>query len=411
MQTRNSKIINKQTINSQTIANRRPLLLSIWLYLTLFWTALFWTGTSYGNTSGNDSEHLAVAATLNDYIEGTSYNRTEQISRAFHPTALLYLEKRDKSEWHVPVQEYVDLFKKRKANEFNGRVGEILSIDIDGRIATAKVAIILPERDTTYVDQILLKKFDTKAASSNKNQWLIVAKSAVPMASNDNGKRILFIASSQRTHGETDIPAGVSFSEIVNAWKTFKDAGYTVDFVSPEGGALPLSYVNARMDAHVQHMYMPEFMYAIAHSKSPEQIQPGKYAAVHYLGGSNAMYGVAENQAIQNIAMEIYEQHGGIVSSVCHGTAGIVNLKTKDGKYLVDGKRISGYPESFEKQDSEWFKQFPFHIQKTIEAHGGTFKHGARNTAHIEVDGRVITGQNHLSSEGVAREIIRVLEM
>ena len=57
-----------------------------------------------------------------------------------------------------------------------------------------------------------------------------------------------------------------------------------------------------------------------------------------------------------------------------------------------------------------YFKQFPFKITETIENHGGTFKCGVRNKAHVEVDGRVITGQNYLSFGPVAQEMIKILK-
>ena len=48
-------------------------------------------------------------------------------------------------------------------------------------------------------------------------------------------------------------------------------------------------------------------------------------------------------------------------------------------------------------------------ITKTIEERNGTFKYSPRNTAHTEVDGRVVTGQNYLSSALVAEKIIELL--
>ena len=122
------------------------------------------------------------------------------------------------------------------------------------------------------------------------------------------------------------------------------------------------------------------------------------------------MFEVPENLYIQRISMQVYEDNKGIISSVCHGTAGIVNLKTKNGKFLVDGKKISGYPDSFEKQDGEYFKHFPFLIQKTIEERGGEFKFSKRNESFVEQDGRIITGQNFQSSSGVALKIIELIE-
>ena len=283
----------------------------------------------------------------------------------------------------------------------NGRIGEILLIDIENNTATAKVEIIAPEKQQRFVDLFLLKKLD--------NTWKVLSKTATSELANNSGDRVLFIVSNAHFHGDSELPAGVSFSEIVKAYDKFKLAGFTVDFVSPKGGAIPLSYINTSDSIHKQYLYNADFMYAIGNTKTPEQIEPRNYKAVHYVGGNNAMYQVAENVAIQNISMEIYEVHGGIVSSVCHGTAGIVNLKTKDGKYLVDGKRISGYPEAYENQSKAYFKEFPFLIQETIEARGGEFIHSLRNTPHLEVDGRIVTGQNHLSSAIVAEKMIELM--
>jgi len=242
------------------------------------------------------------------------------------------------------------------------------------------------------------------------NQWQIISKAAVKQSSTQNGARILFILSSAHFHGSSKLPAGASFSEIVNAYDRFKQAGYTVDFVSPEGGAIPLAYIDTSNALYKAHLYDSDFMYALKHTKRANQLQAKNYRAVHYIGGSNAMYGVAEDADIGRLVMEIYEQHNGIISSVCHGTAGIVHLKTKDGKYLVEGKRITGYPEDFEKANAEYFKQFPFLIKQTVMKHKGSFHFDKPNGPYVEVDGRVVTGQNFLSSALVADEIIKQLK-
>lgn len=348
------------------------------------------------------TEHDNVRRVLNNYIDGSSFNNVEQLSSAFYDKANLYLEKQDQELWTVPAKQYTSWFSKNTKGKFNGRIGEILNIDVSGKIATAKVEILQPNKNKRFVDMFLLKKLN--------NKWQIISKSAVSEGAINNGERILFIVSNAHFHGDSKLPAGVSFSEIVKAFDTFKKAGFTVDFLSPYGGAIPLSYINTADPIHKQYLYNADFMYAIGNTKSPAQIEPSKYRAVHYVGGSNAMYGVAENKPIQQIAMEIYEEHNGIISSVCHGTAGIVNLKTKDGNYLVKNKRISGYPESFENQSKAYFKEFPFLIQKTIEQRGGQFFHADRNEAYVEVDGRIVTGQNHLSSPLVAERMVEILK-
>ncbi len=350
----------------------------------------------------SQNEINQIENTLQDYIEGTSYNHPVQIQKAFYTDANLYLDKKGQDIWVVPISQYVGWFKNGKQGQFNGRIGNILSVEFFGNIASAKAEIIIPENNVRYVDLFLLKKIN--------NQWKIISKTASSSKTNFNGNRILFIVSNAHFYGNTNLATGNSYSEIVNAYDTFVKAGYTVDFVSPEGGSIPLAYINTSDELGKAYLYDADFMYALGNTKSPTDINPKNYKAVHYIGGGSAMYGVPDNTAIQNIVMTIYEDQKGIISSVCHGTAGIVHLKTKDGKYLVEGKRVNGYPDAFESKEAEYFKQFPFLITETIEERGGIFKYSPRNTVHVEVDKNLVTGQNYLSSKHVALKIIEMLK-
>lgn len=356
----------------------------------------------FSQTLFAQSETVQITNTLMNYIEGTSYNNSNQIEKAFYPEANLYLAKKDEDVWIVPVKEYTSWFKKGKKGQFTGRIGNILSIDFSNGIATAKAEIIIRNKGIKYIDMFLLKKID--------NQWKIISKTASSVKSNANGDRILFIVSNAHHYGDTKLATGNSYSEIVNAYDTFLKAGYTVDFVSPKGGSIPLAYINTSDDLQKQYLYDVTFMHALKHTKSPKQVSAKNYKAVHYVGGGSAMFGVPENKAIQKTVMSVYEDYNGIISSVCHGTAGIVHLKTKDGKYLVTGKTVNGYPDAFERKDAAYFKQFPFLITKTIEERGGVFKYSPRNSIHIEEDGNLITGQNYLSSATVAKRIIERLK-
>ncbi|MGK0413436.1 MAG: hypothetical protein ACJA1B_001639 [Polaribacter sp.] len=46
---------------------------------------------------------------------------------------------------------------------------------------------------------------------------------------------------------------------------------------------------------------------------------------------------------------------------------------------------------AYEKEGAEYFKQFPFLIQKTNEERGGVFEYSPRNSVHVEVQGNQIT--------------------
>lgn len=222
--------------------------------------------------------------------------------------------------------------------------------------------------------------------------------------------RILFILASAKVHGTSTLPASVSFGEVVHAWDVFHAAGYAVDFVSPDGGAVPIldDYVS---DDVAHRLDDARIMRGLRGTVTPAQIDPTQYRAVYYVGGSNAMYGVAENVALQRIAMRVYEGNGGVISAVCHGTAGIVNLQLAGGQYLVSGKRISGYPEEHERQDAPYFNQFPFLIRQTVVPRGGAFRTVESDDPHVEVDGRLVTGQNYASATPVAQAVVEALRI
>ncbi len=346
------------------------------------------------------SDELIIKRTLKKYMNGSSYNELELIKSAFTNDATLYLTGKNGFKVYTP-EEYAGFFKNGKKGEFNGRLAKILSIEIVKDIATAKVEIAGPNRKWVYIDLFLLKKINS--------DWKIISKTATRV-DNPKKKDILFVVSNAHFYGETKLPTGNSFSEIVNAYDVFKKAGYTVDFVSPKGGAISLAYINTSDKEIKGYLYDVSFMNKLKNTLKPSEVVTSKYGAIQFIGGGAAMFGVPENKEIQNIAMEIYEKQNGVISSVCHGTAGIVNLKTSKGKYLVDGKRVSGYPDDYENPNKPYFKTFPFLIKKTIEERGGDFNFTERGKFIVETDGRLVTGQNYQSSKPVSLKIIEILE-
>lgn len=228
--------------------------------------------------------------------------------------------------------------------------------------------------------------------------------------STEKQDKILFITSNQHTYGNTDINTSNHFAEIVLAYDVLIKADYNVDFVSPKGGSIPIGYLNTSDSIQKKYLYDFTFMNKLKNTQKPEDINPSAYKAVYYSGGGAAMFGVPENKKIQEISMDIYNSNG-IVSAICHGTAGIVNLKTKDGNYLYNGKQVNGFPDIFENKEAQYYKQFPFSIEETIKERGGNFtysKEGWDN--YYRVDGRLITGQDPTASASVAEKIVETLQ-
>lgn len=367
--------------------------------LALVCLALLPGGPAYADPV---AEERAVAGVIQDYLHGSSYNQHDQLRRAFHPDARLYLSQGADGMREVGIAEYAGWFSKNPG-QFNGRVGHLLGTWIDGNIATAKAEILVAEDQARYVDLFLLKKLG--------GQWQIISKTATRESAPAHGRQVLLVVSSVDTMPGTRLSAGNSFAELIHAYAGFRDAGYSVQFVSPAGGAVPLAYIDTRNAEHKAMVYDTDFMWALANTRQPEEVNAADYAALMFIGGSAAMYGVAEDPGLQSLAVRLYEQQGGIIAAVCHGSAGLVNLTLSDGSALVGGKRVTGYPDAFEDMGAAYYQTFPFSIEQRLRTSRAQFHHGPRGTSHVEADGRLITGMNWESTRGVVAAIVRQLEV
>lgn len=223
--------------------------------------------------------------------------------------------------------------------------------------------------------------------------------------------KILIVLSNQAVYGTSDIPTANHFEETVVPYDEFTSAGYTVDFVSPEGGEVPLGYINTSFPVISKYIFDCSFMEKIQNTKRPEDINSSDYGVIFFSGGGAAMFGVPENVNIQKIAAEIYENGQGVVSAICHGTAGLANIKTSDDKYLVAGKLVNGFPDAFENTTAAYYQQFPFSIQRKMEERGATFSFSEKGwDEYMIADDRLITGQDPSSARKVSQAIIDRLQ-
>jgi putative intracellular protease/amidase len=218
-------------------------------------------------------------------------------------------------------------------------------------------------------------------------------------------KRILFVTSNQHFYGNTTINAANHFGEIVIPYDLFNKAGIEVDFVSPKGGAIPIGYIATSNATHKKYLYDGSFMNRLANTMHPSVVIPEHYSAIFYSGGGAAMFGVAEDTSIQRIARTIYNRNG-IISTLCHGTAGIAYLKDEKGNSLYSGRKITGFPDSDEDKNEAYYKTFPFAIDKAISDNKGNFVFSGKDNFYV-VDGRFITGQDPTASLSVANEVIK----
>lgn len=107
---------------------------------------------------------------------------------------------------------------------------------------------------------------------------------------------------------------------------------------------------------------------------------------------------------MQEIARHIYEK-GGIVSSVCHGAVGLLNIKLSTGELLIKGKKLTAFSNNEEKE-VELDKHVPFLTETELKGRGAEYSQANNWQPHVIVDGRLITGQNPGSSAAVGKAVV-----
>ena len=120
------------------------------------------------------------------------------------------------------------------------------------------------------------------------------------------------------------------------------------------------------------------------------------------------MWDFPDNQNIAKLAGELYDNNG-IISAVCHGPAGLVNIKLKDGSYLVDGKTVAAYTNA-EEEAGGMTEVVPFLLEDKLKERGANHVAAPNKTENVKVDERLVTGQNPASARLVGLKILELLK-
>lgn len=221
-------------------------------------------------------------------------------------------------------------------------------------------------------------------------------------------KKVLIVETNVQKYGDTNDATGLWLGESAEFVDELQKVGWQFDFVSPKGGFVPLDPRSMKyVDAAIMKVYEdPTFIdKALRNTLKPEDVDPSAYDAIYYTGGHGVMWDFPDDPALSQIATEIYTA-GGYLTSVCHGIAGLFNVKDGAGQYVIANKKITGFTTSEEVLAGKK-KVVPFLNQEMAEQRGAQFvkKHSYQD--NVVTDGQLITGQNPFSVRSVAKALIQ----
>jgi putative intracellular protease/amidase len=219
-------------------------------------------------------------------------------------------------------------------------------------------------------------------------------------------KKILFVVSSASIIGPLNRKTGNLLTEVAHPYEAFKKQGYDIDIYSVKGGDAPIDLVELEDPVNIE--FLAGDGPARFKTTSPiEEVSLEDYDAMFVPGGLAPVVDMPDNPTVQSIIRTMWES-GKIVSSVCHGPVSLINVKLSDGSWLVDGKNVTGFSSAEEAGYAK--DDVPWELEDKLIEHGAIFSRVSPWQPHSVTDGRLITGQNPASAQGVAERVIAALE-
>lgn len=216
--------------------------------------------------------------------------------------------------------------------------------------------------------------------------------------------RILMVVTS---HGDIDgkPTTGIWFSEFAEPFEAFRRAGAEIAVVSPKGGPAPVDPRGYPSKAEIAGVR--DALAALNATVRLSSVAAADFDGVFFPGGHGPMFDLATDLAVKQLVADFWEA-GKPVSAVCHGPAALLQVKLSDGSTLLHGRRVTGFTKG-EDADDPLFSRMPFSLQERMSAEHADFVAYPPRSDHVEVDGRLVTGQNPASAEITAQSFLDVL--
>lgn len=223
--------------------------------------------------------------------------------------------------------------------------------------------------------------------------------------------KILIVLTSHDQLGDTGKKTGFWLEEFAAPYYVLKDAGAAITLASPKGGQPPL---DPKSD-------LPEFQTEttgrfhadtaaqtqLANTRKLADVSADDFDGIFYPGGHGPLWDMPDN-ATSIALIEAFVKAGKPVGAVCHAPAVLVNVRGKDGEFLIKGKRVTGFANS-EEDAVGLTTVVPFLLEDKLKERGGNYSKGTDWSPYVLVDGKLVTGQNPASSGPAAEALLKLL--
>lgn len=229
-----------------------------------------------------------------------------------------------------------------------------------------------------------------------------------------NKGNILIILTSHNQLGNSSRCTGFHYGEMAIPYCEFTGAGFEVTLASIQGGRPP--YDPASFDGHIEDNPPSVIAFlsddkakkALSQTRAVSELRSEDYVAVFLPGGHGAMWDFPENPDLVRLISELFQANKPI-GALCHGVAGLIGAKDRDGNSIVKNRRINCFTNA-EEVEIGLDNTVPFLLENCLCELGAKFECADKFEKCLVQDGNLITGQNPASAGLVARALVNYLQ-
>jgi len=223
--------------------------------------------------------------------------------------------------------------------------------------------------------------------------------------------RILCVVTNAADYEKVGYRTGLWLGELTHFVDAVEKAGYAVDIASPQGGYVPLdpeslSALMLKMGGTEKWYEDPGRMARLQRTPAVGDLRVDDYVAVYLAGGHGTMFDFRDPALARLVGA--FADAGKVVSAVCHGPVGLLDVTLADGTLLLEGRKVTGFSWREEKLAGRK-DAVPFSLEKELGKRGKYSKALVPMKSHVVVDGTLVTGQNPTSAADVAKAVVKAL--
>lgn len=216
-------------------------------------------------------------------------------------------------------------------------------------------------------------------------------------------KNILFVVTNS-SGNENIKETGVFLEEFAIAYLILSASGFKVDVASLKGGLAPVDENSMSCSNPVE---WDNCIKILRDTKKLSDVELDKYCALYFPGGHGPMFDLANSTEIKELVEYFYNSNK-VIAAICHGVSALINAKDKFGNSILKNKKVTSFTNKEEKI-TKLDEFLPFLLETKLKELEADYIEQKPWSEHVEVDGKIITGQNQNSTTLIAEKILEVL--